>query len=598
MDFNRTSKPSYDSRPTSGEPGKSGKISNDVKALWEKYIRDGPLFDFQKFEHALRDIRSQGNDAKYLENVREVFMEELDRVKSFSQKFARKIMDKIGSRNVTDSQVLDYVSKQGKKKGLNDTLVEACVREVTQILSERPSRTPYFRYNPGKNTKVSKSLGYLGADSYEHFADQNNKAIKSMDDTKIFANAIHTNAISQSMAYEDCGREAVGGGFNKEKHDKYIHIHPVMAALFIPKIRLLEEMMVFASITNVVLSRSKNEPISTRPDYELFYNMVHDKNESVCDFKDPLNDLKLRSEIQVCLWKTLLALRTGRYYDKVGVELLHHLNNCKYYRYDAADIAYTGGPSDIVRRLLMTFSLRPIKVKTLPWSNPKGQALTLNTPFVNYEMQNGEVDTLPMVNIRLGMIKEDDPIVSIQDVLQSSEFFFDKVSKVIVPKMTQLMSANNLLIVNVYRHQIKIPLVKMNGPFTFRDLPTFNKDYYAINTIRVSVPLDLALADNTFHLRSAVLAKLVPYTDNMTGQTNTVPQGCYSIILPQRDSAISANECYMYDPLDANKNDSGLGPIQIEPFTDTTTSKLDQYLRLCEQGEILVYVNDTIEEKK
>lgn len=371
MDVNRATQPSYQSsRPlansdTSATP--KGKVGHDVRNLWSKYISKGPLFDFRQFEQSLRDIKLQGNDTSYVDKVRDIFMEELSKVKSFARKFSTKILDKVGKMNITDGQILEYVNQQGKKKQLSDYSIEAIFRDVAQILSESPTRTPFFRFNPYNSSKISKSLGYLGADSYDHFGNQKHPAIERIDKLNKENSTTHSNVITQALHYQDCGVEAVTGAWDPLKFDKFMHIHPVVAALYVPKIRLLDKLTLFSSISNIVLCRSRNEPITTRPDYELFYNMVHDRNESVCDHKDPLNDLALRAKIQTDLWKAVLCLRAGRYYDHAGMKLLKSLNNCRYYRYDAADIAYSGDEGDITRRLLMTFSLRPIKIRTLPF---------------------------------------------------------------------------------------------------------------------------------------------------------------------------------------------------------------------------------------
>ena len=52
------------------------------------------------------------------------------------------------------------------------------------------------------------------------------------------------------------------------------NVHPVVAALFIPKINLLERHMLHANIAYIVKQRYLKQPIMTSNDYELFYDLV------------------------------------------------------------------------------------------------------------------------------------------------------------------------------------------------------------------------------------------------------------------------------------------------------------------------------------
>lgn len=587
MDFDRKQEPSYT------KTSKGSNVDHEVESLFKKFNKDGPMFDFQKFEHILADINSD-NDKDYMDKVRDVFMEQLSKVKTLSRKYSKKIIEKLGSKNVTDTQVLEYVTKQGEKKKLPSYMVEAIIREVSQTLSERPQRTPYFRFQPYKNSKVGSTLGYLGQDKYTHFKAQQHDAVKHMETTQTRDASIHSNVITQSLHYQDCSVEALTGIFEPQKNDKYSHIHPVIAALYIPKIRILEELTLFSSIANVVLSRSNNEPIATRPDYELFYNMVHDPNESVCDHKDPLVDLAKRSDIQLALWKTVLALRAGRYYDAAGNFLLDQLNNCKYYRYDAVDIAYSGNESDIVRRLLMTFSLRPIKVRTLPALPGVASNLSLNTPFVNVELQQGKIDTLPIANIRLGLYNENTPAPRVEDVLRNTELYWDHLSGQIIPRLTQIVTTNELLIINIHRRQLTVPLMRFNGPFTFRDLPTTPKDVFSLNMNEVVVDRNITINNEQYELRSVVCTKVTQYTDN-NGVERQIPQGSQTIIFPTENNLdLPANNFIVYDPANVGRRLGQTGelslnqPVVFNSFGGASAED-DLSLRISTKGVLVVY---------
>lgn len=602
MDLNRSKETSYTSRPLpTHETNKGGKVGHDVKNIWNQYIKEGPLYDFRKFEHTLRDIKSQGNDASYVEKVREVFMDELDQVKKFSRKFAAKIMAKLGSMNITDSQVLEYVNKQGKKKGLNDYMVEAITREVSQLLADRPNRTPYFRFQPYQNSKIGKVLGDQGIEGgIEHFSQSKHPSIELLEKLQSANTSTHANVIAQATEYTDCAVEALSGKFDDSKYDKFTHIHPVIAALYLPKIKYLENFTIYASIANIILSRAQHEPIATKPDYELYYNMVHDVNESVCDHKDPLNDLRLRAQIQVALWKTILALRSGKYYDLSGLALLESLNSCKYYRYDAADIAYSGDEGDIIRRILMTFSIRPIKIKTLPYSVQT--KMTLTTPFVNMELQNGQVDTLPIVNIRLALYNDPAKVpLRIDQILNNVELFYDLESGNIIPKMTQVFAVNSMLVIYVHRRQMVVPLTRFNGPFTFKDLPQTPKDYYSLNESAVAVDDSISINSESYILRSCVCTKSRKIPVEAGQPPRSIPKGCETIVMPLNVSQLNLdpNTCIVYNPSGVNKYLTGNVIQQEDPIkyvkrnesysTGSTIEDYDIEQKMSKLGVVLVY---------
>ena len=86
----------------------------------------------------------------------------------------------------------------------------------------------------------------------------------------------HAQVVLQSMIYKDCAYEALTGSFHSERMNPYCHVHPVLAALFIPKINLLERHMLHANISYIVRQRYLKQAIQTSNDYELFYDLVND----------------------------------------------------------------------------------------------------------------------------------------------------------------------------------------------------------------------------------------------------------------------------------------------------------------------------------
>ena len=84
----------------------------------------------------------------------------------------------------------------------------------------------------------------------------------------------------------------------------------------------------------------KNLALRTKPDYELFYSLVTDPNDVICDVSSPIKDLLNRANLQRHLWNSVLHLRNGQYYNCSTSEFLMSVDMCKLNKYDTPDLVY------------------------------------------------------------------------------------------------------------------------------------------------------------------------------------------------------------------------------------------------------------------
>lgn len=619
--------PNYD---RSGYDDSKGNDENETLArVWKKYNEKGPRMSVRELDNEFNSLMLSGTSQQKVERMKEKFSEQLSMVKQKAKSFASRLGERIGSSSYTDSQVFEYLQSQFQKQDVPSSLQAAIYREVESLLHDKfPARSEYFRVRPRRSTKIGKKFGYVTPDTVGRMtigSDKEKEIAKTIVELDTMNKALHAHIIDQTIKYKDCDITAIKGKYEQHSHNPYTHVNPVVAALYLPKITYLEENTLFASISGIVKSRLMNEPISTRPDYELFYNMVTDSREAACDQQSPLNDLHIRARIQVALWNSVINLRNGKYYAETSEQLLQHLDMCRYYMYDAPDLARTGDEGDIVRRLFATFSMRPIKVKTLPvFSNPS--MMNSFTPYANMDMFNGTLDTLPMVNIRLGLYVNSGSTTTttagtpapsptapkIKDVLSSQELFFDGQSDVIVPKITKVMDANEIMVVYVHRRQLSVPTPK-NEPFSFRSLPLTTKDYFTLNSRPVDYganvtgtggpheDLELEGLDGEnkakFTLRSVVLVKTATYPDptSATPSNKLILQGSEAVIFPQTSAAapaflgLSAAEHIVYDPSSVQKeypSDEFSDPIVFGKYSVGSFSIKEEIER---RGVLFVY---------
>ena len=56
---------------------------------------------------------------------------------------------------------------------------------------------------------------------------------------------LHQQVILQSLTYSDCGPEALLGTYDHKKDNSFSFIHPVLALLFLPRIKFIDHSLEF-----------------------------------------------------------------------------------------------------------------------------------------------------------------------------------------------------------------------------------------------------------------------------------------------------------------------------------------------------------------
>jgi rRNA-processing protein FCF1 len=157
--------------------------------------------------------------------------------------------------------------------------------------------------------------------------------------------------------------------FDSNKYDIYDAINPVVAALFIPKFAVFEKYTLNANLARVINNRYNNIPSKKDYDENLVEAILADPNETICTNKSKMEDILRRCHVQVALWNAVLSLRNSRcYHNKVNEELLKAVNNCNATDFDTPEFMYFGSEDILLKKLLATFSFRPIITRSIPLS--------------------------------------------------------------------------------------------------------------------------------------------------------------------------------------------------------------------------------------
>jgi hypothetical protein len=251
------------------------------------------------------------------------------------------------------------------------------------------------------NTTLSRAFGYAVVESTEPIKPSNTDDYSYLQEiirTYQVYKGIHSYVVIQTMLYQDLADEAMNGTFDRYKHDINRYVHPLLAAFFLPKIESVEERMLYANIAGIINTRYNRERIVTKPDYELFYSMVVDPADTVCDNSSPMRDIKSRAEVQVQLWNNVYNLRNGKYYDATSLDFVAYIDKCKVSNVDNPDVLYLSDEGVILRRLFAVFSFRPIIVSTQPVFG-----MVTNNPF-NLPVNPSVITSIPYITYKIPQI--------------------------------------------------------------------------------------------------------------------------------------------------------------------------------------------------
>jgi hypothetical protein len=312
------------------------------------------------------------------------------------------------------------------------------------------------------------------------------------------------------MLHTDCSTVALSGRYDAGKHNPAVYVNPLLFALFVPKFNSLDERMLLSNIAGVVKAKYQRESIATLPDYRLFYALVTDKNDVVCDSESPIKDLRNRVLLQQHLWNSVIALRAGKYFDVTAAEFVNSIDNCKFSIY-SPEVANMGDETVILKRLFAAFSFNPITVVSAPvYSN-------MNYTQYNTIGYTQEVYNVPYLQINVPPAQALAGTVNVTDAL--NQVIYEFQNNTFVQRQRRVHSVDEVIAVSLSR-KFRAPEVKNSASPFFVALPLTINGYETINQAEVNCPPALKVGDDnaTFVLKSAVFAELMTPVVNTSAQ--------------------------------------------------------------------------------
>jgi hypothetical protein len=565
------------------------------------------LSSWMPTQNIVHIMRAEKKDEKEIAAFVEKYEESRRKIKKSMKKFADKIEQKYGPLDL--SELMSKGLKFAKKHNLSQAEQEAFKAHILRGDSDKP----YLPFQELEYTDMSKFLGFSSVSgTILEVKPTDQDALHEVARLYEANRPLHAALKANIVTYRDCAPEAISGRFDRNKHNVNNFIHPIIAALFLPIIKVVEQRMLYSNIGRMVVQRAAmylrkySSTMGTdtqeelKRDFELSYDIARDPNSlnNYLSDESPMANLLKRYKIQIELWKNVLKLREGQYYSKGDFGendaisgLTRVLNSFDWMYFDSPELYHVQDEGTILRKLLATFSLRPtytqvssfMNQSALGYANFGAARLTfINTPIINIK--------LPL-NIYGG--RNVMPSVRLSSALTQSTFFIE--NRAIVPKNIVVIHSREIVFFYVNRRFQSVNFSGLDICFKYMSLPGTMSSVTNINETELHFEQEEQIGAGRFQLRSvAVLNKVSNHPFATTG--------CSSIIvLPAKLSVGRTTQKYLYyNPIAASiqyqPNNTGdfvsNDPITVmdETSMDPTIPGFIETARRC--GTVFIYSDE------
>jgi hypothetical protein len=504
-----------------------GNVDEEVQKLFRKGSKVSA--------NEIARLKSKYDDVDLVEKIQNAYIEKHTAISKKAAKFAKLIREKYSDSNYPFHNILEKARLFKVKHDLSEEEFAEFQRIYEQELIGLKNPEVLL-----PSTNMTKVLGSLVVD-FQGFPlklnDNDYKVLQEIIRLHGATKSLHAQVLLQSMQYKDCDYEALTGQYRRDLgHRPGDHVHPVVAALFLPKLDVLEQHFLHSNLSGIVKSRYNGEQLTNRPDYELFYSLTTDPNDVVCDNRSPIADLLNRAQVQNQLWNSVLNLRNGQYYNGSFRDFVSAIDMCRLNKQDTPDLVYGRYDGTIIKRLLASFSFRPTVVTTLPYAMN-------NTVSLNPYLQNirPTVTSVPMINLRLPPSIQNDEVVNLSDSLNQQQLFIE--NNVPTLRNSNIIYSRGVLFFFVDR---RAHFIKFNDiqPFNITRMPISLSGFESLNSSIVQYQPIISL-DSTekFRLRSVVVAEV-----NRNTPEKDIIVGSSTIFMAWDENTLNA-ETFKYDPL-------------------------------------------------
>jgi hypothetical protein len=530
-------------------------------------------------------LRERYKDAKLVDTIVDAYADKMDEIREHAKHLADKIVAKYGAGNTPLHRIMEYIASYRTKSKMDDATFQEVRRLVQLRLAGINTDITQMR------TNIGKALGYAPSDASDglNIEDKDNKhledILKRYEETKV----LYYSIMNQALTYRDCAPEAITGTYDREKHATAQHIHPIFAALYLPKIDLIENQTLKSNIGEIVKFRKERKMPRSLPNYSLLHNLVNDPTDMACSDESPMADLRKRFEVQTKIWNVVLALRNGLYYTPHAGEAIRALESCQIPGMDLPDLGFIQDEGTLMRRLLNVFSMRPTMV------NVATPLSTLASSPYDRLVPSVKSSQVPMLMLRLSQYMLPGATIDVSQALSSSTLIHD--GNVLTTRTQQVVSSYEFLCIYVTRRFQNTITSQYSQAFQFTSLPISTTGQETLNDREIDVNQVLVLPDGmTYKLRSAVAVEraLLPNGQSMICGTSAV------INMQANAATGNTSDTYLYYSPGASRfrtNVNGAyvnaAPITVLPYQlplNPTVDDESYYNIVSRRATLLIYV--------
>ena len=468
----------------------------EYNQLREKYILNNQHVGGANQNSYIENMNKAPVSTDQLNQIGQMLSAGKDESYSKVNKFAKAMHKKYQSRNMNITEVVTHARRHSKKVGLNDSEFRLFEVLYQNIDDKANNRFP----NPERNSQLGKALGTVQPPFV------NNKSLKVAGGDRPHVDEImriaalnkqdHARCVLQSNAYTIHGVHNVltGSKFIPGQHNRSCAVHPLVVALFGPKIVILDERMLHSNLARIIVDRLSGRPIQNRSDFEFFVDLTTDQQEHVCDSKSVFGDIRKRVEVQEMLRQAVWQMRGGQLFECNTSDLLAVLDNCKLNPADSPHLLYVRDEGTLLRRILHAFSLRPTHVTTRPIF-----AMTGLVPPI------GKLDQLSMITVQLPHHSLNQSYsggaIPLEMGLSVPHWYLDNGT--VIPKQNSIVYSREVIFFYVNRRYQSLGAIYQSA-YQFNRIPVATSGFSKLSDQEVDAKFVMRIHQHAYVLRSVV----------------------------------------------------------------------------------------------
>lgn len=564
---------------------REGRVDDKAANLVNQIFKSDDIMQENELIKKLREVYK--DDDKLIGKAHKYFVKRFNAISEHAKEFKGKLMTKYQYMDLT--KIMKKAAEYAAKYRMTPAEYHLFINLV-----KKDNAGKFNKYTYEERTDMGKALGYEPKKFTKlSYSSEDKKYLDSILAFYKASRELDKKVKINALTYTDCDPIVLNAKYDKHTDDKASNriIHPLLAAMFIPKISGFDTRMLMTSIPFIVTSIYNGDDLKDYPNKFLYSDIVTDKNQPAYSSMTPYQDLYTRSVLQAKIWEGVLQLRNGHFYHFDNDEFNTIISKYPANIFDAPDMLFTQDAGNILRRIMNAFSFNPTLVRVSKTSD-KFVQMTDGTYKTKTSDDKKFAAIVPMINIRLPTENTESVHISLEENIKSSQWFSREDDLTPISYEQKIINSEGVLIFYVNRsyNTISISTEEQNLENKLlnrhsmgennvyqnyvNSLPLMFSNVQKINDMRIHVPDVLNINGHSFTLRSAVIAESIDIADTkIIGETSAI---IYSM---------DHTKSYYYNPLKAGTPISDKEIYQ--PITATTPDSARDAVR--SNGMIYIY---------